>query len=60
MKKVSVHLEPREKVIRKKSPMDMLMSTACLDVYRSLTLPQKILSRMKHLFCSRDNYIDKF
>ena len=59
MKKTKVHLHPREEVKRGKGPTDMLMSTACLDVYDSLTIPQKIYTRVKHLFRARDSYIDE-
>jgi len=59
MKDDLVHLEPREKIKRTKSPTDMLMSTSCLDIYKSLTLPQRVFTRVKHLFRARDSYIDE-
>jgi hypothetical protein len=59
MKNVEVHLEPRKDVNRTKSPTDMLMTTACYDAYRSLTLPQRAFIRVKQLFRPRDSFIDQ-
>jgi hypothetical protein len=58
-KNTEVHVEPRDAVKRTKSPTDALMSTACLDVYESLTLPQKVAFRIKQAFRPRDSYIEK-
>ena len=58
-KSVVVHTSPRDRVERTNYPTDMLMSTACLDVYKSLTIPQKIICRLKHVFRARDTYVDK-
>ena len=55
-----VHLEPRGEVQRTYSPTDMLMTTACLDVYKSLTLPQKVAARTRQFFSPRDRLVDKF
>ena len=59
MKSTEVHLEPREKINRTKSPTDMLMTTACCDIYRTMTLPQRALARVKQLFRPRDSFIEK-
>ncbi len=59
MKNTEVHLEPREEINRTKSPADMLMTTACYDAYRAMTLPQRALVRVKQLFRPRDSFIDE-
>jgi hypothetical protein len=58
MKNTEVHLQPRDEVSRTISPTDMLMTTACYDVYRTMTLPQRAFVRVKQLFRPRDNFID--
>jgi hypothetical protein len=59
MKNTDVHHTAREDIKRTVSPADMLISTTCYDVYRTLTLPQKALVRMKQLFLPRDTFIDE-
>ena len=59
MKNTEVHLEPRKEINRTKKPTDMLMTTACYDAYRTMTLPQRALARVKQLFRPRDSFIDE-
>ena len=56
---VLVHTSPRDRIKRTNYPTDMLMSTACLDVYQALTVPQKSACRIKQIFRARDTYVDK-
>lgn len=58
-KDIKVHAEPREDVKRSNSPTDALMSTSCLDMYKSLTLPQKFAFRVKQVLRPRDSYIER-
>jgi hypothetical protein len=44
---------------RTKSPADALMTEVCFDAYSSLTMPQKMIFRVKQVFRPRDNYVEK-